>query len=66
MPAVSTETLTQLSYFVAAALFILGLKRMSSPVTARERRPLGRRRHAARHPGHARVHGGVARPTSSW
>ncbi len=34
MPAVSTETLTQLSYFVAAALFILGLKRMSSPVTA--------------------------------
>ena len=34
MPSVSTETLTQLSYFVAAALFILGLKRMSSPVTA--------------------------------
>src|ERR1019366_4322378 len=34
MPAVSTETLTQLSYLVAAALFILGLKRMSSPVTA--------------------------------
>jgi NAD(P) transhydrogenase subunit beta len=34
MPDVSTETLTQLSYFVAAALFILGLKRMSSPVTA--------------------------------
>jgi NAD(P) transhydrogenase subunit beta len=27
--------LIQLSYFVAAALFILGLKRMSSPVTAR-------------------------------
>jgi NAD(P) transhydrogenase subunit beta len=29
-----TQTLTQLSYLVAAALFILGLKRMSSPVTA--------------------------------
>jgi len=28
-------TLIQASYFVAAALFILGLKRMSSPVTAR-------------------------------
>src|ERR1700683_622766 len=34
MASVSTETLTQLSYLVAAALFILGLKRMSSPVTA--------------------------------
>src|ERR1039457_6426243 len=34
MPTVSTETLTQLSYLVAAALFILGLKRMSSPATA--------------------------------
>jgi H+-translocating NAD(P) transhydrogenase subunit beta len=34
MPSVSTATLTQLSYLVAAALFILGLKRMSSPVTA--------------------------------
>jgi H+-translocating NAD(P) transhydrogenase subunit beta len=33
--AVSTmQTITQLSYLVAAALFILGLKRMSSPVTA--------------------------------
>jgi len=30
----STETLTQLSYLVAAALFIMGLKRMSSPLTA--------------------------------
>ncbi|HFD80112.1 MAG TPA: NAD(P)(+) transhydrogenase (Re/Si-specific) subunit beta [Gammaproteobacteria bacterium] len=29
------DSLIQLSYFVAAALFILGLKRMSSPVTAR-------------------------------
>jgi NAD(P) transhydrogenase subunit beta len=29
------ETLIQASYFVTAALFILGLKRMSSPVTAR-------------------------------
>src|ERR1019366_4671681 len=28
------QTLTQLSYLIAAALFILGLKRMSSPVTA--------------------------------
>jgi NAD(P) transhydrogenase subunit beta len=28
------QSLTQLSYLVAAALFILGLKRMSSPVTA--------------------------------
>jgi len=34
MSSVSTETVTQLSYLVAAALFILGLKRMSSPVTA--------------------------------
>jgi H+-translocating NAD(P) transhydrogenase subunit beta len=35
MPAASTiQTLTQLSYLTAAALFILGLKRMSSPVTA--------------------------------
>jgi NAD(P) transhydrogenase subunit beta len=32
--AFSLQTLTQLSYLVAAALFILGLKRMSSPVTA--------------------------------
>ncbi len=31
-PAV--QTLTQLSYLIAAALFILGLKRMSSPATA--------------------------------
>jgi len=29
------DTLIQASYFVTAALFILGLKRMSSPVTAR-------------------------------
>ena len=35
MPSASTiATLTQLSYLIAAALFILGLKRMSSPVTA--------------------------------
>src|SRR5271170_7053995 len=35
MPSASTiQTLTQLSYLVAAALFILGLKRMSSPLTA--------------------------------
>jgi NAD(P) transhydrogenase subunit beta len=35
MPGASSlQTLTQLSYLVAAALFILGLKRMSSPVTA--------------------------------
>ena len=35
MPTAATiQTLTQLSYLVAAALFILGLKRMSSPVTA--------------------------------
>src|SRR5580693_8972376 len=35
MPSVlSVQTLTQLSYLIAAALFILGLKRMSSPVTA--------------------------------
>jgi NAD(P) transhydrogenase subunit beta len=35
VPSVSTiQTLTQLSYLIAAALFILGLKRMSSPVTA--------------------------------
>ena len=29
------DTLIQISYFVAAFLFIFGLKRMSSPVTAR-------------------------------
>ncbi|MGD2076671.1 MAG: NAD(P)(+) transhydrogenase (Re/Si-specific) subunit beta, partial [Gammaproteobacteria bacterium] len=29
------SSLIQLSYFVAAFLFIMGLKRMSSPVTAR-------------------------------
>jgi len=35
MPGASTvQNVTQLSYLVAAALFILGLKRMSSPVTA--------------------------------
>src|SRR3984885_483096 len=35
MPSASTiQTLTQLSYLITAALFILGLKRMSSPVTA--------------------------------
>ncbi len=35
MPSAATiQTLTQLSYLIAAALFIMGLKRMSSPVTA--------------------------------
>jgi NAD(P) transhydrogenase subunit beta len=35
VPSASTvQTLTQLSYLIAAALFIFGLKRMSSPVTA--------------------------------
>src|SRR5258705_4096060 len=35
MPSAATlQTLMQLSYLIAAALFILGLKRMSSPVTA--------------------------------
>src|SRR4030081_3757072 len=34
LPASLVQTLTQLSYLIAAALFILGLKRMSSPVTA--------------------------------
>jgi len=34
MPPLDHSNLTQLSYLVAAALFILGLKRMSSPVTA--------------------------------
>src|SRR5580692_4755389 len=33
-PVSTIQTATQLSYLVAAALFILGLKRMSSPVTA--------------------------------
>src|SRR5258706_4070050 len=33
--AVGAVTIVQASYFVAAALFIFGLKRMSSPVTAR-------------------------------
>ena len=32
---VGAQSLIQASYFIAAALFILGLKRMSSPVTAR-------------------------------
>ena len=35
MGTLDAGTLIQASYFVAAALFILGLKRMSSPVTAR-------------------------------
>ncbi|MGH8140208.1 MAG: NAD(P)(+) transhydrogenase (Re/Si-specific) subunit beta [Steroidobacteraceae bacterium] len=35
MPLIDADTLIQGSYFVTAALFILGLKRMSSPVTAR-------------------------------
>ena len=30
------DNLIQISYFVAAILFIYGLKRMSSPVTARD------------------------------
>src|ERR1700732_1129262 len=34
MPASTIQTVTQLSYLAAAALFILGLKRMMSPVTA--------------------------------
>src|ERR1700732_2467755 len=34
MSASTIQTVTQLSYLVAAALFILGLKRMMSPVTA--------------------------------
>jgi H+-translocating NAD(P) transhydrogenase subunit beta len=32
----STDTLIQVAYFVAALLFIVGLKRMSSPKTARD------------------------------
>src|SRR6185437_4822363 len=32
---IGTDTLIQASYFVTAVLFIIGLKRMSSPVTAR-------------------------------
>ena len=35
MGSLGAGTLVQASYFIAAALFILGLKRMSSPVTAR-------------------------------
>jgi H+-translocating NAD(P) transhydrogenase subunit beta len=35
MSTLGATTAIQASYFVAAALFILGLKRMSSPVTAR-------------------------------
>jgi NAD(P) transhydrogenase subunit beta len=34
-PLLNADTLIQASYLVTAALFILGLKRMSSPVTAR-------------------------------
>src|SRR5437016_12904153 len=32
---ISADSLIQASYFVTAVLFIMGLKRMSSPVTAR-------------------------------
>jgi NAD(P) transhydrogenase subunit beta len=35
MGMIGADTLIQASYFVAAGLFIFGLKRMSSPVTAR-------------------------------
>ena len=35
MPWASAAVAIQASYFVTAALFIVGLKRMSSPVTAR-------------------------------
>jgi NAD(P) transhydrogenase subunit beta len=35
MSGLNADTLIQVSYLVTAALFILGLKRMSSPVTAR-------------------------------
>ena len=35
MPIGAHEPRSKASYFVAAVLFILGLKRMSSPVTAR-------------------------------
>ena len=35
MPAFSIEALIQMSYLITAFLFIMGLKRMSSPVTAR-------------------------------
>ena len=35
MSVFSLENLIQASYFLAAVLFIFGLKRMSSPVTAR-------------------------------
>jgi NAD(P) transhydrogenase subunit beta len=35
LPVFNADTVIQVSYFVTAALFILGLKRMSSPVTAR-------------------------------
>src|ERR1700739_4222632 len=34
-PWVSADLAIQISYFVTAVLFIMGLKRMSSPVTAR-------------------------------
>ncbi|HSG65207.1 MAG TPA: NAD(P)(+) transhydrogenase (Re/Si-specific) subunit beta, partial [Gammaproteobacteria bacterium] len=36
MSSETAEILIQASYFVAALLFIFGLKRMSSPVTARD------------------------------
>ena len=46
MPAgASRELLIQASYLVTALLFIIGLKRMSSPVTRAQRHPVGRRRH---------------------
>jgi len=35
MGTLGAGTAIQASYFIAAALFIFGLKRMSSPVTAR-------------------------------
>ena len=43
------DMIIQASYLIAAVLFILGLKQMSSPVTARH--SLGRRRYDTGHAG---------------
>ena len=55
----SAQLAIQASYFVTAVLFIIGLKRMSSPVTRAQRHPLGRRRHGGRDARHLPLPGDV-------
>ena len=46
--------LTQLLYLASAVLFIIGLKRLGSPATARQGNLVSLRRDADRDAGHAR------------